>query len=161
MWPVLVSNPQPLVCEPEAVPLCHRGLQNQVEITTKFLWYFNFTAMDWKFTSMRRTLRRIRKFPPCYERVFRVTLVSQRTELILIHANVIMLKMGIQGIFIVIFFPFCRPLTTVFRRKPLKSNVGILRLLSHCSVFISIRFCWWKRCPFTLLRFQMNELWKR
>ena len=36
-----------------------------------------------------------------------------------------------------------------------------LRPRSHCSVFVSIRFCWWKRCPFTLLRFQMNTLWKR
>ena len=30
------------------------------------------------------------------------------------------------------------------------------RLHSHCSVFVSIRFWWWKRCPFTVLRFQMN-----
>ena len=37
----------------------------------------------------------------------------------------------------------------------------ILRLRSQCSVFVSIRFCRWKRCPFTLLRFQMNTLWKR
>ena len=36
-----------------------------------------------------------------------------------------------------------------------------IRLRSHWSGFVSIRFCWWKRCPFTLLRFQMNTQWKR